>query len=156
MPNAKIGQVVELVNKLSILGGQSDREGLAYALGINKNSIGHPLKAAELVGLISLTSGEVKLTDIGNQFAQGDEESKRKLFEETLSAVEPFATILRAFRDRKGLNSAEVLNFVKAKIPAARKWRPSTDKEILKMIVNWFDYVGIRFTEQPAEMNQRH
>lgn len=147
LPNAKVGQIVELVNKLSILGEISDREGLGYALGIEKKSVSHPLRAAILIGLIEEKESQVRLTEIGKEFSKGDEETKRQVFKKQLHAIEPFATIAIALQDRNDMEPTEILNLVKAKVPNARKWKPSTDKEMLKMIVNWFDFVGTKLTD---------
>ena len=132
LPNAKVGQVSELLVKLGILGGMSDREGLAYALGINKNSLGHPLKAAELLNFVSTEEGNVRITEPGEKFAQGDEDSKRKLFLEQLKLVEPFATMVRAHQSRDVLDVREALNLVKAKSlrspEVGIRYRPGDDE----------------------------
>ncbi|MEM3528227.1 MAG: AAA-associated domain-containing protein [Candidatus Bathyarchaeia archaeon] len=147
LQNAKVGQIIELISKLDILGGETDREGLAYALGINKNSLSHPLKAAEILGLVTIRERRVQLTARGKEFAQVNEDARKKIFEECLSSVEPFATILRASRNGTQLTFDEVRNLVKAKVVAARKWKASTGDEMMRVISNWFDFIGIKFAE---------
>jgi NitT/TauT family transport system ATP-binding protein len=140
LPNAKIGQIVDLVEKMSVLGEASDREGLAYALGIETKSLSNPLRACELLGLLTLDGDNITLSQVGKEFEHSDEEQRKKLFGIQLSKSEPFSTIVRALKKETEMESSSVLKLVKAKIVPARKWKESTDKEMMRMIVNWAEY----------------
>jgi len=140
LPNAKIGQIVDLVEKMSVLGGSSDREGLAYALGIETQSLSNPLRACELLGFVNLDGDSITLSQVGKEFEQSDEERRKELFGAQLSKIEPFSTIVRALKKTSEMEDSSMLKLVKAKLVAARKWKESTDREMMRMIVNWAEY----------------
>jgi hypothetical protein len=140
LPNAKVGQIVELLKKLELLGGCSDKEGLAFALDVKPNTVENPLKAAEILGFVSVSKSEVKLTEVGQKFLDGDPNQRKATFREQMLKIEPFSTISKALEKQNELPREVILRLVKAKIRAARKWKPSTDKEMLRMIINWGTY----------------
>lgn len=143
LPNAKVGQIKDLLEKLSLLGGSSDKDGLAYALGIKKGSIYNPLKAAEILGFVSVDKDQIKITEIGSKFVASNEDGRKSIFREQAIKIEPFTTISKALRQAKEIDDALVLRLAKAKIKAARKWKRSSEKEMLKMIINWGEYSGL-------------
>jgi len=140
LPNAKVGQIVELIGNLSILGGSADKEGLAYALGITTNSLSNPLNAAELLGFVAVDGINITLTETGKKFEEGSEDNRRTIFGKQVSQVEPFGTIFRALQKEKETDVNSLLRLVKAKIESARKWKESTSKEMIKMIMNWGEF----------------
>lgn len=140
LPNAKTGQISNLLEKLELLGGRSDKEGLAVALDVKTHTIKNTLKAAEMLGCISIDENEIKLTEVGRRFVDSNENERKVIFREQMLKIEPFITISRALQKQKELESGLILRLVKAKIKAARKWKPSTEKEMLRMIINWGKY----------------
>lgn len=140
LPNAKVGQIVELLEKLGLLGGASDREGLAFALNVKRRTVSNPLKASEILGFVSVSEKNVKLTELGQKFLDGNQDERKVIFRKQALKIEPFPTILKAFEKQSELPREVILRLVKAKIKAARKWKPSTDKEMSKMIINWGTY----------------
>jgi hypothetical protein len=138
LPNAKTGQIVELLEKLEFLGGVSDREGLAIALDIKPHTVYNPLKAAEILGFVSIDDNKVEFTEVGWDFLNGNTDKRKATFREQMIKVEPFTIISKALE--KELSCDVVLRLIKAKIKAARKWKPGADKEMLRMIINWGTY----------------
>lgn len=143
LPNAKVGQITELLKKLELLGGNSDKEGLSYALNVKVNTLYNPMKASELLGFISINKNDVKLTKIGQKFLTISSEDQKRIFKEQTLKIEPFITISKALEKQDVIEPEFVLRLVKAKIKAARKWKPSTEREMLRMIVNWGTYSEI-------------
>jgi NitT/TauT family transport system ATP-binding protein len=138
LPNAKARQINELLEKLDLLGGASDKEGLSFALNVKPHSVKNPLKAAEILGFVSISDKNVNLTEIGQKFLDGNPDERKATFREQMIKIEPFATISKALE--KEISREIVLRLVKSKIKAARKWKPSTDREMLNIIINWGTY----------------
>lgn len=138
LPNAKVGQIIELLGKLELLGGASDKEGLAFALDIKLHTVENPIKAAEMLKFVSVSENEVSLTEVGQKFLGGNPDERKVTFREQMTKIEPFTTISKALE--KEISREVILRLVKAKIKAARRWKPSTDKEMLRMILNWGTY----------------
>ena len=138
MPNAKTRQIIELLEKLDLLGGTSDKEGLAITLNVKPRSVENPLKAAEILGFVSVSENDVNLTEVGQKFLDGNPDERKATFRQQMIKIEPFTTISKALE--KEISREVVLRLVKAKIEATRKWKPSTDREMLRMIINWGTY----------------
>ena len=143
LPNAKVGQIKNLLESLSVLGGSSDIDGLAYALGVKKISVYNPLKAAEILEFVSVDKNQIKITQIGNKFVASNDDDRKAVFREQTIEVEPFTTISKALKQTKEIEDEHVLRLAKAKIKAARKWKTSSEKEMLKVIINWGEYSGL-------------
>jgi hypothetical protein len=142
IPNAKMGQIQSFIESMGILGGQCDRAGIAYALGVQEGSVSNPIRAAQVIGLIDINDSEVELTDKGREFLEGDETDRSRIVKEQLTGIEPFATVVRAIRGT-ALTEEEIMNYVKAKMVKARSWQESTKKEMFKVIRGWLEYSGL-------------
>jgi len=139
LPNAKVGPIIRLVDELTILGGESDRLGIAYAMGIEEGTANTPIRAALLLGLIVALENSLVLTDIGREFSRADDKKRREIFGQQIRQLEPFATISRALAERP-LSEEEIMNYVKARIPQARNWGLSTVKEMFRTIRGWCEF----------------
>ncbi|MEM3637594.1 MAG: AAA-associated domain-containing protein [Conexivisphaerales archaeon] len=137
---AKVGQIIELVEKMSVLGGAADKEGLAYALGVTIHSLANPFKAAELLNFVTVLEDHIALTKEGRQSAQGNNAQRKQIFGKQISDLEPFSTILRALGKEPEMTGPSLLKLVKTKVPAARKWKQGTDREMLRTIINWAEF----------------
>ncbi|NIQ05720.1 MAG: hypothetical protein GWO20_08340 [Candidatus Korarchaeota archaeon] len=142
LPNAKVGQIIRLVETLDVLGGISDMEGLAIALEIKRSSLHNPLNAAELIGIV-ITNENVKLTEKGLEFLGSEKKSRKDIFYKLLIEIEPFTTLHRALEKKKNIEKATAINLVKSKVEAARSWKESTTEEMWGVIVNWAEYADL-------------
>jgi len=142
IPNAKVGQIIDLLEQLRILGGTCDRGGLAYALGVTEPSVYASTRAAHLLGLIDVDEQQVILTEIGTVFLDSNEADRRRAFGQQLLRNEPFATIARAV-EQGPLTGEQLMNYVRARIPSAREWKDTTIREMLRTIGGWCIYGGL-------------
>ena len=139
IPNTKIGQIIKMIESLHVLGGESDRSGIAFAMGVKEGSAYAPISGGVTLGLVETVDKTVKVTKLGLEFLDSDDEQRRKLLGQFLSEHEPFSTILRAL-NQGPLSKEEFMRYLKAKMPAARTWKESTEKEMLKVVSNWCEY----------------
>lgn len=142
IPNAKIGQIKDLLEAMGILRGKGDRTGIAYALGVQEGSVSNPIRAAQVISLVEVNDSEVGLTDRGREFLEGNEGDRSRIVKEQLTGIEPFATVVRAISER-ALTEEEIMNYVKAKMVKARDWQESTEKEMFRVIRGWLEYSGL-------------
>ena len=150
IPNAKVGQIANLVDALVILGNTCDKDGIAHSMGISPKSIPSSLRAAEVLGFISIDGCNVEITDLGIKFNQADDDGKSKIFGEQLKNLEPFATIVRAI-ERGPLTKETIINLVKAKMPKARSWKNSSEEEMFRTIRGWCEFGKMMKEEENGE-----
>lgn len=139
IPNARMGQIVCMLGALDILGHESDRAGIAYAMGVKKKSATSSILAAERLGLVQVNDECVTVTELGARFLEADDSQRKEIIGQRLSELEPFATLVRAL-SRGPLAKEIIMKYVKAKMPAARTWKQSTEAEILRVIRNWCEF----------------
>lgn len=95
LPPAPVHQLVGLLQTLHQTQGRDDVWRLASSLGFTLVDLVPLLRAAALLGLVTLVEGDVTLTDVGRALARAGERRRRVLFRERLSALPVF----RAARD---------------------------------------------------------
>jgi len=150
IPNAKVGTIVELLQKLRILGGSRDRRGLASALGVKGRSAYSSIHAAQMLGLIDVDEQQVTLNETGSTLLDSDETGRKRIFGEQLRGIEPFATIARAL-EQGPLTGEQLMNYVRAWIPSARQWKDTTIREMLKTIRGWCLYGSLLVYDQESD-----
>lgn len=142
IPNAKMGQIISLVETLQILGGKCDKAGIAFALDIKEANVYAPIRAADILNLVITEDQMVIISDLGEKFVSGQESDRKDIICKQLKIIEPFATIVRAL-DNRPLSEVEVINFIRAKLPSARNWKDSTLTEMFRTIRGWCEFGNI-------------
>jgi hypothetical protein len=140
IPNVKVEEIAEVVNKMVLLDGASDKKALAYAIGMEPKKLTNPLKAAELFDFVTLGGDRIKLTEVGREFDRRGGEERRALFGKELLRIEPFDTIASALEKRNEMDVPSVLKLVRAKLAEARKWNEKLGSEMLKLMIDWGAY----------------
>lgn len=155
IPNVKFEQVIDLVQKITLIGDTADKEGLAYALGVQTKNLSSVLRAAELLDLVTIVGDHISLTEWGHKMERSDDEGRRTVFGKQLLNIEPFITIARGMERENEMDSLSVLKLMKAKLPSTRKWNENTDKEMLKLILNWAEYGKILTYDSESKLVRR-
>ena len=140
IPNVKVEAITEVVSKMVLLDGASDKKALAYAIGTEPKKLTNALRAAELFDFVTLGGDRIKLTEVGREFDRRGGEERRDLFGKELLRIEPFDTIASALEKRKEMDGPSVLKLVKAKLVEARKWNGKLGNEMLKLMIDWGVY----------------
>jgi len=140
IPNVKVKEITEVVNKMVLLDGASDKKALAYAIGMEPKKFTNALRAAELFDFVTMDGDRIKLTEVGHEFDRREGEARRALFGKELLRIEPFDTIASALEKRNEMDGPSVLKLVKAKLVEARKWNEKLGNEMLKLMIDWGAY----------------
>ena len=106
-PNVRPGQVISLVEVTGGLGSRVDASTLADEFGADIAVLLPILDAAELLGLVNTSHGEVVLTDFGAEF-QKVVKSKVTLLKDRLAKMEPFRTALELAREKEEVDAQQV------------------------------------------------
>ncbi len=140
IPNVKVKEITEVVNKMVLLDGASDKKALGYAIGMEPKKLTNALRAAELFDFVTMDGDRIKLTEVGHEFDRRQGEDRRALFGKELLRIEPFDTIASALEKRNEMDGPSVLKLVRAKLVEARKWNEKLGNEMLKLIIDWGTY----------------
>jgi hypothetical protein len=140
IPYVKVEDITEVVNKLVLLGGASDKKALAYAIGMQPKELNNPLIAAELFDFVTIEGERIKLTEVGHGFDRRGDEERRALFGKELLRIEPFDAIASALEKSDEMYGPSVLKLVRAKHVEARKWNKKLGNEMLKLMIDWGAY----------------
>ncbi|MHA1769118.1 MAG: AAA-associated domain-containing protein [Candidatus Thorarchaeota archaeon] len=142
IPNVRTGQIIGLVEALVVLGNECDKEGIAHAMGIQPQSTSNILRAADILGFVTIDGTNIRLTDLGSEFNDATDDNKGQIVGEHLKNLEPFATIIRALK--KGpLSKEEILNYAKAKMPKVRELKTSSTDALFRTIRSWCEFGGL-------------
>lgn len=89
----KQGQLNTFLRVVDSFGGKADVAQVSKELDTDLTQLLPILDAAEILGLVTVERGDVKLTELGKQFLSLHR-GRSSLVKDTLSKVEPFATAL--------------------------------------------------------------
>jgi NitT/TauT family transport system ATP-binding protein len=131
--NVRAGQVMGLV----------DLATLADEFGADLVTLLPIVDAAEMLGLIKVDKGKVKLTEFGQKF-QKVTKSKVKLVKDQLSKIEPFRTALKlAGESKKGVTTQEICEDL---LWRDTRWHhtPEVNEALVQLLlIHWAIYAGL-------------
>jgi NitT/TauT family transport system ATP-binding protein len=103
LPHARVGGIAGLLELLNDRGGAEDLSQLAEELVMDVEDLLPIVEASSLLGLVTLTEGEVKITSHGVAFADADIQSRKVLFRDAavknVMVLQQIESILKAKTD---------------------------------------------------------
>jgi len=141
--NVRAGQVLGLVEITGGLGTSIDFAKLADEFGADLVTLLPILDTGEMLGLIKVDKGEVRLTEFGLKF-QKTSKQKVKLLKEHLSKIEPFRTALKlASASKKGVTTREISEDL---LWRDTRWHhtPEVNEALVQtLLIHWAIYAGL-------------
>jgi hypothetical protein len=141
--NVRAGQVLGLVEITGGLGTAIDLAKLADEFGADLVTLLPILDTGEMLGLIKVDKGEVRLTEFGLKF-QKTSKHKVKLLKEQLSKIEPFRTALKlAAGSKKGVTAREICEDL---LWRDTRWHhtPEVNEALVQtLLIHWAIYAGL-------------
>jgi NitT/TauT family transport system ATP-binding protein len=102
LPHARSGGISGLLEILDDRGGTEDLPALAENLRLEIDDLLPAVDAAVMLGFAVLSQGDVRLTEIGREFANAEVHRSHRIFREQLLANIPFVnTVLAMLRTKK-------------------------------------------------------
>jgi NitT/TauT family transport system ATP-binding protein len=103
LPHARVGGIAGLLELLNDRGGVEDLSRLAEELVMDVEDLLPIVEASSLLGLVTLTEGEVKITPQGVAFADADIQTRKELFRDAavknVMVLQQIESILKAKTD---------------------------------------------------------
>ncbi len=107
-----VDQVLGLLKVIHNLGGKADAMHINDAVDADLGDLAHVVDAAEFLGLLKASSGDLELTAAGRDAVEKPLKEFQKYLKRRLSEVEPFASLARLVSERGRVEVREVLEFL--------------------------------------------
>ncbi|MGC8645262.1 MAG: AAA-associated domain-containing protein [Thermoplasmata archaeon] len=134
-PNSMIG----LLEILEDLGSPTDIARLDDSLDEERTMLMNLLDDAESLSMITISNGDVSLTETGKKFLNSSIEERKRTLKELIKNVEPFNSLINYFRARnvKEIPKEEISNFLSETFP------PGENDTTFRTMLNWGRYTKL-------------
>ena len=139
MHNLETKNTGDLIGLLEILEDEDrsvDIAELDYILDEERTTLLNLLVDAEALGLIDVSSGDVKLTDLGRKFLKSDINERRDILREQLQQIEPFNSLMDLYRKsgERRISREDLYEFISNVFPS------DDNDKTFGLIINWGRY----------------
>ena len=128
--------------------GRADLPALAGALQLEADELLPLGEALQLLGLGVLEEGDIKLTDIGREFAQADTDARKTLFASALRAHVPLVSAIRRTLDERWNHRASAVRF---RDELEDHMSPDYADDTLRTAISWGRYAELYNYDEAAE-----
>jgi NitT/TauT family transport system ATP-binding protein len=130
-----IGQVIGLLEILEDYGGRVDMALVSNDLVMPVDDLLPVVNAAEFLGLLRVSDGDLELTEKGKKLLSCDSKGRKRLLNKILSSLPPFKQVVGFISRRDGESAKQSI------LELIRKEMPDVDPERLFLwIVEWGRY----------------
>ncbi len=139
MHNLETKSTGDLIGLLEILEDEDrsvDIAELDDILDEERTTLLNLLVDAEALGLIDVSSGDVKLTDLGRKFLKSDINERRDILREQLLQIEPFNSLMDLYRKsgERRISREDLYEFISNVFPS------DDNDKTFRLIINWGRY----------------
>lgn len=139
MHNLETKSTGDLIGLLEILEDEDrsvDIAELDDILDEERTTLLNLLVDAEALGLIDVSSGDVKLTDLGRKFLKSDINERRDILREQLQQIEPFNSLMDLYRKsgERRISREDLYEFISNVFPS------DDNDKTFRLIINWGRY----------------
>lgn len=141
--NVRAGQVIGLVEITGGLESSIDLAKLADEFGADLVTLLPIVDTGEMLGLVKVDKGQVRLTEFGHKFQKAST-LKVRLLKDQLSKAEPFRTALKlAGESKKGVTAREICDDL---LWRDTRWHhtPEVNEALVqRLLIHWAIYAGL-------------
>ena len=139
MHNLETKSTGDLIGLLEILEDEDSSVDIAELddiLDEERTTLLNLLVDAEALGLIDVSSGDVKLTDLGRKFLKSDINERRDILREQLLQIEPFNSLMDLYRKsgERRISREDLYEFISNVFPS------DDNDKTFRLIINWGRY----------------
>jgi NitT/TauT family transport system ATP-binding protein len=146
IPIANISGALEYLIELPNM--KSDIYKLADELGLNADTFLNITEAAELLGFVNITAGDISLTPLGETFAEASITARKEIFSSRVKRIPLFIWLLNLLKhsddnklEREALKAALELEF-----------SPADAEQQIDILINWGRYAEILIYDDQKEI----
>ncbi|MEM0154992.1 MAG: AAA-associated domain-containing protein [Thermoplasmataceae archaeon] len=130
------GDIVGLLEILEDVGKAVDIAELDDMLDEERTTLMNLLGDAEALELIDVTSGDVKVTELGRRFLKSGINDRREILKEQLPNLEPFHSLMQLCRkdDKSRISKDDLFEFIGNRFPS------DDNEKTFGLIITWGRY----------------
>lgn len=139
LPHAGISTVFGLLEVLDDLGGREDIFKLAQSLNYELDDLLPVLESAELLGFVTLSKGDIKMTALGKRILEEDVDGRKEILRSQLLEHPIFRQIINALEARRDrhLPRSYFLEMFEA------QFSPEESERQLGTVIDWGRYAEL-------------
>ncbi len=133
LPDVGISKVIGLLEVLHDLGDENETVKLADELQLNLETLLPVVEAGELLGLIAITGGKIKITESGLKLVNSKILERKAAIREKVRDLEPFKKVVELLKAKKSgkMQKKSLLKVLRSELP-----RGQADHTLAK-IIEW-------------------
>jgi NitT/TauT family transport system ATP-binding protein len=134
-----VGSLLGLMEILEDMDKPVDIAKLDDSLDEERTTLMNLLDDAESLGLISVSNGDVIITDLGKKFLNSNVSDRKKILKESLRNVEPFNSIINYIKS-SGFNEIQkedLERFLEDNFPSGN------NEDLMRVVLNWGRYAKL-------------
>lgn len=138
-PKATIGEIIGLLEAVNDSGGMEDAARLAADFDLELDEILPSIDGAELLGLVTVTNGNIELTTDARKLLDAGIRQRKKIIRDKVAGVE----IIKELADKlmqsgeHRMSKGDALKFIQKRISTANI------ESYFRIIINWTRYAGL-------------
>lgn len=127
---------------------QTDIYKLADELGLNADKFLNIIEAAELLGFVHITKGDIALTPLGETFTEASITAKKEIFSSRVKRIPIFAWLINLLK----LNYEHKLGINVIKAALELEFSPADAEQQIDILINWGRYSEIFVYDDQKEI----
>jgi len=127
-PAVGVDQVLGFLKVVHHLGGRADVMHINDAIDADLGDLSHVIDAAEALGLVKFSGGDVELTPEGRRAVESPVKNFQQYLRNKLASMEPFKQLVDYVAEAKSASVEEVLEFIESL---------GYDEEDARKILDW-------------------
>ena len=134
-----VGSLLGLMEILEDMDKPVDIAKLDDSLDEERTTLMNLLDDAESLGLISVSNGDVIITDLGKKFLNSNVSDRKKILKESLKNVEPFNSIINFIKSSgtSEIQKEDLERFLEDNFPSGN------NEDIMRVVLNWGRYAKL-------------
>jgi NitT/TauT family transport system ATP-binding protein len=142
-----LGQILGLIEAVDEVGGAADAATISQEVDMDVDRLGPILDAGELLGLVTVAEGDVRITDVGRKLLHANVRERKRIIRDIIDDVPLFRLVMDMARAAgRPLSREEILEALSARVGSHQA------QDLFKALVYWGRYVELLRYESQSEL----
>jgi NitT/TauT family transport system ATP-binding protein len=142
-----LGQILGLIEAVDEVGGAADAATISQEVDMDIDRLGPILDAGELLGLVTVEEGDVRITEVGRKLLHANVQERKRIIRDIIDDVPLFRLVMDMARaSGRPLSREEILETLSARVGSHQA------HDLFKALVYWGRYVELLRYESQSEL----